>query len=316
MGRIRRLMSGRLLVVGLCVAAFFLVIESLIHVFVFREGDLVGQMFFADAREIALRVLVVLIVIAFAAFGQITLNQRRRAQEDLQTSQEMYRSLVEDINEVIYEVGIDGAIQYMSPSVEAMLGFSAPELVGSPFTGLLHQDDLGLVADRFQQSVSGHPQPTECRLLTRNGDFRWVHGSSKPILAGGQMTGIRGVLVDITERKQAEEELREIERLFRGITENVTDVIWTMDMNLNFTHVSPSTERLIGYTPEEEMAIGLAGIMTPESLEVASKAYERALDGESTADQMKTFSSITADLDHIHKDGHIVPTEVRMGFLR
>jgi two-component system NtrC family sensor kinase len=110
--------------------------------------------------------------------------------------------------------------------------------------------------------------------------------------------------------------LEEIETRYRIITENVTDVIWTMDMDLNFTYISPSTERLIGYTPEEEMAIGLAGIITPDSLEVASKAYEKGLGGERKTDQRKPFGSITAEMDHIHKDGHIVPTDVRMTFLR
>jgi PAS domain S-box-containing protein len=109
--------------------------------------------------------------------------------------------------------------------------------------------------------------------------------------------------------------LQESEGRYRLLAENVTDVIWAMDLNLRLTYVSPSVTHLRGYTVQEAMAQTLKEYLTPTSLEVAKKvlAEERAIEESEGSDPGR---SRTLELEQTCKDGSTVWTEVKVAFLR
>jgi len=89
---------------------------------------------------------------------------------------------------------------------------------------------------------------------------------------------LHGVYVDMTERMKIEEELRQSERLYRLLAENMEDVVWLMDLTTNeFTYVSPSVLGLRGYTAEEVLAMPAVGALTIESQQIIAAAIERAM---------------------------------------
>jgi len=115
--------------------------------------------------------------------------------------------------------------------------------------------------------------------------------------------------------ERAVEAIQGSERRYRLLAENVTDVIWTMDMNLRLTYVSPSVTRLRGYSVEEAMAQRLDEILTPASLQVARKALAEELAIERMEhEDPRRFR--TLELEQRCKDGSTVWTEVKMGCLR
>ena len=128
-------------------------------------------------------------------------------------------------------------------------------------------------------------------------------------------THIVVVLRDITEHKRVEEALRESERLYRLLAENVTDVIWTMDMNLRFTYLSPSVIRMRGFSVEETMAQKLEEVLTPASSRVATNAFTEELAKESMK-QKDLGRSLTLELEFTRKGGSTVWTETKTTFLR
>ncbi|MBU7039079.1 MAG: PAS domain S-box protein, partial [Theionarchaea archaeon] len=136
------------------------------------------------------------------------ITEQNVAKEKLRESEEKYRDLVENIHDVFYAVDGNGVINYVSPSVESLLGFSSSELVGRHFREFAYEEDLPRIKENFQKTLSGHSVANEYRLITKSHDICWVHTSSRPVYTGDQVIGVQGVIVDITDRKQIEEELQ------------------------------------------------------------------------------------------------------------
>jgi PAS domain S-box-containing protein len=139
---------------------------------------------------------------AHGLFTDIT--ERKRLQEQVERSEEKYRELVENINDIIYATDDKGVITYISQAVERTIGLSASDIIGQPFTKFLHPEDEPFALHNFQQSAAGISNALEFRVVDKAGGIRWVRKSSRPIFHGDQFMGTRGLVTDITERKHDE----------------------------------------------------------------------------------------------------------------
>jgi len=167
-------------------------------------------------------------------------------EQALKASEEKYRDLVEKVSDVIYSVGADGVITYTNPAIEALIGLPPERVIGQQFTQFLHAEDVGQMQENIQTLLSGgSPGPAEYRLTTPSGETRWVRVTSQPISDGDQVTGLQGVLTDITERKlvvnRLEEEAAtaERERLARRLHDAVTQTLFSASV------IAESTPRIM-----------------------------------------------------------------------
>lgn len=135
--------------------------------------------------------------------------EREQVEMMLRESEKRYRNLVENINDVIFTLNTQGIITYVSNAFEKQFLYKADEVTGKPFDFFIHPDDLTLVLNRLERVLAGDVLPSEFRVLDKNGKVRFVRTSSRPLLAENQLVGLTGVLVDISGRKQMEDELRE-----------------------------------------------------------------------------------------------------------
>ncbi len=146
-----------------------------------------------------------------AIYG-LDITEYKNALEALGESEEKYRELVENLNDVIFSVNAAGTITYVSPPVESILGYTPVELIGKHFSYLIHPEDMERIHRTFSDTLQGRLYPTEYRVRTKNGEYLWVSASSLPVHVDGQISGLQGVITDITEHKRAEEERVKLEK--------------------------------------------------------------------------------------------------------
>jgi PAS domain S-box-containing protein len=119
---------------------------------------------------------------------------------------------------------------------------------------------------------------------------------------------------EIEERKQTEELLKNSEKRYRFLADNVTDNIWTMDMNMNFTYISPSIKRIRGYTVEEALTHKLEEIMPPSSYEITTQTMAEELELRSLGKKQPDIPR-KVEVELYRKDGSLVCCEVEGNFI-
>jgi PAS domain S-box-containing protein len=195
-----------------------------------------------------------------------------------------------------------------------MLGYDPEELLGQHWTVAVPPDQQPIVQASDKRRASGEADQYELELVHKDGTRIPTLISGSPRFEEGCFVGTLAVFTDITEHKRAQEALRRSEEQYRLLAENVTDIIWTTDMNLRFTYMSPSVARLGGYSVDEAMAMSFEELLTPASFEIAMKAFAEELAAESPR-QEEAFWSRVLELEQRRKDGSTVWTEVTTSFL-
>lgn len=180
----------------------------------------------------------------------------------------------------------------------------------------VHPGDRALARRAFSD-VLYHDRPYRIRhrIIKADGSERFVYAQGEIFYDdSGQPLRMMGTIQDITERKRYEEALTESERRYRLLAENVTDVIWTMDLQLNFTFVSPSIKWLSGYEARDYIKLPLERILAPASQEVVrNKLQEELSKAEDSRDPAR---AVTLELELFRQDGSTVWAEVKASLLR
>jgi PAS domain S-box-containing protein len=168
---------------------------------------------------------------------QDEIEERMQAEAALQASEEKYRDLVEKTSDVIYRVDTEGMITYLNPAVEKLLGLPPERFIGQPFSQFVYPEDLGQMQKNIQSLFAGiAPRSAEYRFQTTTGETRLILVRSQPIKDGDLVTGLQGVLTDITERKEVEAHLKEAaavaerQRLARDLHDSVTQGIYSASL--------------------------------------------------------------------------------------
>ncbi|MEW6554644.1 MAG: PAS domain S-box protein [Actinomycetota bacterium] len=145
------------------------------------------------------------------------ITEYRRIEKELRESEERYRFLVENLNDVVFTVDTQGTVLYMSPAIERISHYTAGEVMGQPFMHFIHPEDLPGLLQSFQRTMDGFLEPHEFRVIDKDGSLIHVQTSSRPFDEEGRAAGLIGVMSEITERKQAEEARRRSEESFRAM---------------------------------------------------------------------------------------------------
>jgi diguanylate cyclase (GGDEF)-like protein/PAS domain S-box-containing protein len=230
-------------------------------------------------------------------------TERKQAVEALRDSEERYRELFENANDVIYTTDLSGHYLSVNPVVEKVTGYTCAEICRMDFAQLLAPEYVDLAHQMMTAKLAGDEATTfyEAEIISKSGERVLLEVSSQLIYDEGVAVGVQGIARDSTKRKRAERALRESEERYRELFENANDLIYTHDLAGNFTSLNKTGERITGYTREEAIKLNIAQVVAPDHLARAKEMMTR----KHFVDEATVY-----ELEIIAKDGRRVPLEV------
>lgn len=174
------------------------------------EERLVGIMSVFARRQLAESTLREL---ASVANGIALCIERKRSAQALDASEVRYRSVVESIKEVIFQIDVRGKWSFLNPAWTEITGFKVRQTLGTPFADYIHPEDREHHVEAIRE-IAEHRKSYcrfETRFLAEDGTFRWMEVYSQPIFTDDAgLAGVSGTLTDITDRKRAEAEIQKL----------------------------------------------------------------------------------------------------------
>lgn len=180
----------------------------------------------------------------------IDMTLYRKMEADLRTSEERYRSLVENISDVVFQLDAKFRFTYVSPIIEQTFHFKPEDLIGQELNGLIYPEDQEMVRSLLEKCGAGG-QRVEFRMVDQTRRIHIVSTAFRPSANHHASRSITGILSDITDYRRAEEALRYREERFRSLIEKNLDIILIVNLKGRIDYASPSVEYVLGYKPEE-----------------------------------------------------------------
>lgn len=236
----------------------------------------------------------------------------RKTEESLRKSEKQMQLALQGADLGLWDWNIiSGEVVYNQRWAE-MLGYTLTEIKPnfSSWERLLHPDDMPEVMKSLNAHLDGETPifETEHRLLAKNGTWKWILARGKVMEWGndGNPTRATGTHLDITERKQAEQGLRESEEKNKALINGMRDTVMVIDFDGNFVDMNIAAVEILGYSREELLSMGPADI--DSTLDAGAI---KNLIKEISTDMLQVFETI-----HTTKNGKSIPVEIHSSIVR
>ena len=183
------------------------------------------------------------------------ITERKQAEKALRQSEEKYRMITENSPAVSWTTSEKGETIFISSNLERVYGYNPKEIYkqgADLWLGRIHPEDKGQVLQEFQALFNkDKPYDVQYRIQRKDGEWIWIHDKASIIRT---IEGVRhafGIFSDITERKQAEEELRNSEERLKILFESAPDAYYLTDLKGKFIDGNRAAEKVIGYKKGE-----------------------------------------------------------------
>lgn len=197
--------------------------------------------------------------------------ERLRTEAELHAKEQQYQEIVESTQEGIWVVNAKGLTTFVNRRMGEMLGYAPEEMLGKASFDFMFPEDLAKVsADIAEERRKPHRQ-LDLRLRRKNGSVLWALVTSNPMQdAAGKFSGTVGLLSDITERKEMEEELRESESRFQAFMDNLSGFAFIKDDESRYIFVNSTWEKVFGRKLESVMGLKDAELFP----QISARIYE------------------------------------------
>lgn len=268
-----------------------------------RNGQNVGLIQLSDKYEGDFTENDEAIIVQLAQMASVALENARlfratqEAEEQLRHQLQFTTALTNSLGEGVYALDRAGALTFMNPAAEKILGWTEEELIGKAVQEFIRFQRTN---GAFVSMTEGEPLTEDGLLTQKNGRIFPVAYTFSPIVAEGQVVGTVVAFRDITERKQLEDALRESESRFRRVVESNMVGIGFWDVQGNITEANDAFLDMVGYTREDLLAGEVSwGEMTPVEY--------RSLDKIGLAESSSTGVYAPFEKEFIRKDGSRIP---------
>ncbi|OQP43064.1 hypothetical protein A4H97_13040 [Niastella yeongjuensis] len=230
------------------------------------------------------------------------ITERKKAEEGLRQSELKFRSLIENSTDIIVMANEEGNIFYGSPSGKTVFGYEEADYMGRHVCSFIHPDYLPTMGNLLQ-SLIAHPDELytiDLKVFDKQGNERWVQGLASNMLQRPGINALVGNFRDITERKKAEELVKESEDLYKNLFYKSPLPIGVCDAaTMQFLEVNEATMQLYGYSREEFMQMNGNAIVSPEEQEL-----------QYALPKVESINRPSILRKHIKKNGDIIFVEV------
>jgi PAS domain S-box-containing protein len=240
-----------------------------------RDGDLRHM----HIRSRALRDAGGAVIGLFGVMQDVTEQQLRL--KAAERSRARYQLLADNMADVVTRIRMDGSSSYISPAIEALIGYKPQEMAGRSAQAFVWPGDRHLVLGAFARMAQGDSEFTlQHRAQHRDGHAVWVETRFQLIRdAGGRPIEMVAVLRNIDERKQAEDAHAESEARYSLIAENARDIISRTRLNGTVLYISPSVATVAGYDPGEIIGQTIQPMVHPEDLTTFQTVFQELAEG-------------------------------------
>ncbi len=213
--------------------------------------------------------------------------------QSLVESEPLFRSFVENANDIVFSLASDGRFTYVSPKWTEILGHEVHEVVGENFADFVHSDDIPRCREVLKNAIAtGEKQSgLEYRIKHKDGSWRWhVSNTSTVCDKDGSVVLLMGIAHDISDRKKMEMALKESEERLRVALEFSHTAVWDWDLAHDLWYASPLYYTMLGYPPEEGYADRKVWLdrVHPDDREMVSQKIRSVLSGEEKTYQYET----------------------------
>ncbi len=237
------------------------------------------------------------------------ITARKKAEEALRESEQRYRQLAENSLTGIF-IHQDGVAVYVNKKMADILGYTKEEMIGRHFLDAVLPEEREIVASNARARLNGEMSPSayEIRLVRKTGETIWCEVLTTPIIHRGG-PALMGNLADITDRKTAEEGLRESEERYRTLFERAGDGIIVGDMEGEragrIVSANQMAAEMHGYDMEEFLTLSMSDLDIPEESDCMAALLARVSAGE----------IVKTEHYHRKKDGTLLPMDLSAGLI-
>ncbi|WKZ32349.1 MAG: PAS domain S-box protein [Thermodesulfobacteriota bacterium] len=199
------------------------------------------------------------------------ITEHRRVERALEESELRYRTLVENLQEGIIALDENDNIVYVNPRMAEMLGYTVQDMMGRPLFEFMDRAESERARERLERRRQGITQNFDSEYLKKDGGALYVTVAAAPLMKGGEYRGSITGLIDTSEKRLAEDALRESEKRLRAILEGMGNPVFIQDMDGKFLFVNRIFLSSLELEPEEAYGKSVFDIFPPE---VAKELHE------------------------------------------